>query len=70
MLIFLAVHELETRKRNTLQVLNLCEGINNLQKFLDGVFVERQVVLNGIPNAGKIDGEIFRNDLFANADHF
>ena len=66
---FLAVHALVKRKCIAQQVLNLC-GRLNLQKFLDGVFVERQVVLNGIPNTGKIDGKIFGNDLFANAGHF
>ena len=57
------IHALGLRKYIARQI------INRLQKFLDGLFMERQVVLNGVPNIGKVDADISRNDPFGNADH-
>ena len=40
-----------------------------LQKFLDGLFMERQIVLDGVPNIDKVNVETFGNDLFSDACH-
>ncbi len=72
MFIFLDVYTLGGRKHLTRQIYDLREGkiIWSLQELLDGLFVERKVVLYCIPNAGEVDREIFRDDLFADTHHF
>ena len=43
--------------------------LNRLQKFLDGLFVQRKIVLHGIPNIDKVNVETFGNDLFFDTRH-
>ena len=40
-----------------------------LQKFLDGLLMERKIVLHGVPNIDKVNVETFGNDLFSDARH-
>jgi len=62
------VHELVTRKCIAPQVLNLRADLY-LQKFLDGLLMKGQVVLNGVPNLGEVDADVSRDDAFADAGH-